>query len=213
MILNQRLLAVAAGVAVLATYLATATGAVHGTNPLLLTLVFAIGPVAIVGILRFVKDVAPAGETTTWRLARLLLVVAFVLFTTMVILQQMFALQFPALIAAAATPATAETLRVVRSGVNLVQLGLDVAFDVFYCTGLIALGSALYRHPAFGKVIGAAGVICGLALLATNMLAFPYVPTERGLVDLGPVTGVWWLVVIGLRARQWRRPPIVPVSA
>jgi hypothetical protein len=39
------------------------------------------------------------------------------------------------------------------------------------------------------------------------MATFPIQPAEAGLVDLGPLTGLWWLVLIlgGITGRRlWR---------
>lgn len=82
---------------------------------------------------------------------------------------------------------------------------MDVAFDVFYCVGLMMLAAALARHPAFGRAVAVFGFISAAGLLALNLVAFPYTPSEAGLVDLGPVTGVWWLLVIVLQIRRMRR--------
>lgn len=197
---NQRLLA-GLGIGALVVYLTTATGVVHD-NRITVALAFAIGPVAVIAILRLVASLAPDIDPPTQRLCRIFLATAFVLFTTMVVIQQMLQLQFRDLAAAAPDAATVATLGLVRQGVNTVQRGLDVAFDLFYCVGIVVLAGALYRHPAFGRFVGALGIASGGALLALNLIAFPYVPAESGLVDLGPVTGLWWLMIIGL---QWRR--------
>ncbi len=38
-----------------------------------------------------------------------------------------------------------------------------------------------------------------------NLLTLPVPPAESRLIDLGPVTAVWWIAVIGLLA--WKRRP------
>jgi hypothetical protein len=53
----------------------------------------------------------------------------------------------------------------------------------------------MYDAPAFGRVLGGFGVISAAGLLLLNLATFPYPPAQSGLVDLGPVTGVWWLLV------------------
>ena len=201
---GQRLLA-ALGIITLTGYLVTATGIVGSVNQVTLVVIFAIGPVAIIGISRLLDSLVPELGAPNVRLARIFLATAFVLFTVMVVVQRMIVLQFRDMGAAAPDAATAHTLQVVRSGVNLVQLGLDVAFDVFYCVGLMLFAIAIARHPAFGGVVGALGVTCGAALLALNLIAFPYTPRDAGLVDLGPVTGLWWMLVIALQIRRARR--------
>jgi hypothetical protein len=206
MSLNRRILA-GLGVVVLIGYVATATGVVHSVPRLSLLVGFALGPLAILGVLRLTAELSPSPDPATLRVARLFLVTAFTLLTLMVVLQQMVQLQFRHFLAAAPDAATVATLGLVFKGVNLIQLGVDVAFDLFYTLGMIALALLLYRHPAFGRLVGGFGILSATGLLALNLVAFPYVPTEAGLVDLGPVTGLWWLGVIMLQIRRVRRGP------
>jgi hypothetical protein len=71
-----------------------------------------------------------------------------------------------------------------------------VSFDIFYCLGVILVSVAMYSHRDFGRIIGVFGVLSAASLLWLNLAAFPKVPDESGLVDLGPLTAVWWLAVI-----------------
>ncbi|MGE0352161.1 MAG: hypothetical protein AB7I33_04355 [Gemmatimonadales bacterium] len=203
----------AAGVLILLVYLTTATGLVTDTGRLTLVLVFAIGPGAIVGILQIIDRLAPTTGPAVTRLCRTFLVTAFALFTLMIVVQQTVAMQLRDLRAAAPDAAAAQTLGLIYRGVNLVQLGIDVTFDIFYCIGVIILAAAMFRHRDFGRLIGILGIVSGAGLLILNLASFPYVPAESGLVDLGPVTGVWWLLVIVQMFRSRRRqPPEVAVA-
>ncbi len=56
---------------------------------------------------------------------------------------------------------------------NSVQASMDVAFGIF--------------------------ISCGLMIM--NLWTFPLPPANAGLFDLGPLTGIWWVVVI----LMWRR--------
>lgn len=202
--MNSRKIAAGAGLLVLGVYLVTTTGLVSGRDAVTRSLAFAIGPVAIIGILRLLDTINGDRHRQAMRICRVFLVSAFVLFTTMVILQQMTLLQFRALEANPLAVGAGETLRVVRAGVNVTQLGIDVAFDMFYCAGVMLLAGVLYSLPAFGRVIGVLGVAAAGALLVLNLMAFPSVPAEAGLPDLGPVTALWWVLVIGLQLRRSR---------
>src|SRR5512134_1973200 len=62
-------------------------------------------------------------------------------------------------IAGAADPARAEVLRSVRGGVNAVQLGLDVAWDVMLGSSVVLFGIAMLGHPAYGRVVGGIGIV------------------------------------------------------
>lgn len=91
-------------------------------------------------------------------------------------------------------------LWVLRS-VHGVQLGLDVAFDIFFLLGLTLLAAAMVRHPRFGRWIGGAGMLLAGATLVLNLYEFPVPPTP----DLGPFVGLWAVAVSVqvLRSRRW----------
>ena len=130
------------------------------------------------------------------RVGTTFLIVAFALLNLMLVVQQMVRLQFRQFRLAAGDASQAALLDAVFKGTNLIQLGIDVSFDVFYCLGVIALSAVMYREPGFGRVLGAFGIVSAAALLVFNLATFPYGPADSGLVDLGPVTGIWWLCVI-----------------
>lgn len=193
------------GLLVLLVYLGAATGLVRDVNKLLLILAFAIGPAAIVGVLAISERLASGRSSTKLRVATVFLVIAFALLNLMLVVQQTIFLQFRQFRQDAADEAVRESLRLVFEGVNLVQLGIDVSFDIFYCVGLILFAAVMYGHRDFGKFLGVFGVVAAGALLIANLAAFPYLPTESGLIDFGPVTGVWWLAVIVQMVRLGRR--------
>lgn len=193
------------GLLVVLVYIATALGLIKDVTPLTLALVFAIGPVAIVGVLRISDHLAQDGPEPTLRPATVFLVIAFALFTLMLVVQQAIFIRFRELSHQATDPAALESLRTAFQLVNQVQLGIDVCFDIFYCAGVALLSIAMYRHRDFGRIIGIFGVLSAAGLLLLNLATFPRPPAERGLVDLGPVTGVWWAVVILQLIRIQRR--------
>jgi hypothetical protein len=82
-----------------------------------------------------------------------------------------------------------------------VWLGLDVAWDVYIGLGTALFALSMARHPRFGRVFAASGVAIGLALLLLNLYTFPTPPANAGLVDLGPVVGLWYLAVT---VQMWR---------
>jgi hypothetical protein len=78
-----------------------------------------------------------------------------------------------------------------------VILGLDVSFDVFIGIGTALFGWSMVRDPRFGRIIGWAGIVIGVVvLLGFNFYTFPVPPVEAGLFDPGPLTGLWYLVVV-----------------
>jgi hypothetical protein len=78
---------------------------------------------------------------------------------------------------------------------NGLQLGLDVAWDLFLSLGTFLLALNMWRHPRFGRVFAVAGALIAALLLATNLASFPEPPGDSGLVDLGPLVGLWYLAV------------------
>jgi hypothetical protein len=186
------------GVGVLLVYLLGALNIVPiiGTERITLALVFAIGPVAIVAVLGIHELLRSAPSPFWLRVGTTFLIVAFALFNVMLVVQQMVRLQFREFRVGTSDPGETALLDAVFKGTNLVQLGVDVSFDVFYCLGVIALSAVMYRDPRFGRLLGGFGVISAAGLLVFNLATFPHAPAESGLVDLGPLTGLWWLFVI-----------------
>lgn len=82
-----------------------------------------------------------------------------------------------------------------------VWLGLDVAWDAYIGLGTVLFGVSMFRHPRFGRLFGASGVVLGLGLLMLNLSAFPTPPANAGLIDLGPFIGLWYLAV---SVQVWR---------
>ena len=76
-----------------------------------------------------------------------------------------------------------------------VEFGLDVAWDVFLVAGTILFGCAMIADKRFGRWFGLTGIIAAIALYALNFAAFPTPPASDGLVDLGPVVGLWYAAV------------------
>jgi len=82
-----------------------------------------------------------------------------------------------------------------------IWLGLDVAWDAYIGLGTICFALAMLRHPCFGKVFAFSGMVAGAGLLVLHLYTFPTPPQNAGLVDLGPVLGLWYLVVT---IQMWR---------
>lgn len=82
-----------------------------------------------------------------------------------------------------------------------IWLGLDVAWDAYIGLGTVLFAFSMLRHPRFGRVFAASGVAVGFTLLLFNLYTFPSPPASAGLVDLGPVVGLWYLAVT---VQMWR---------
>jgi len=79
-------------------------------------------------------------------------------------------------------------------------LGMDVSWDIYIGVATVLLGWAIRRHPRFGPVFSAVTIAIGAVLLLLNLLTFPRPPGEAGSVDVGPLVGLWYLV---LSIRVW----------
>ena len=76
-----------------------------------------------------------------------------------------------------------------------VEFGLDLSWDVFLVAGTILFGCAMIANRRFGRVLGVSGIIVAVALYVLNFATFPEPPASSGLVDLGPLIGLWYAAV------------------
>lgn len=92
----------------------------------------------------------------------------------------------------------ATVARAIRRGLRLVDLGLDVAWDMLIGTSLVFSGVAIRRRRGLGPLWGIPAAVLGLALIGLNAATFPWPPGGRGLFDVGPFIGVF---IIALASR------------
>lgn len=83
-------------------------------------------------------------------------------------------------------------------GLRMIDLGLDVAWDMLIGTALIFTGTAMYRRRGLGPGWGVPSVVLGIALIGLNAATFPTPPGDAGLFDIGPFIGVY---EVGLATR------------
>ncbi len=112
----------------------------------------------------------------------------------------------------AADESAEQALRTAYSAADKVQLGLDVSWDVYIGVGTLLFGLNMLRHPRLGRAVGAAGMLVGAAVLAFNFAAFPVPPADAGSIDVGPLVGLWYLVVTVMlwRSLGWLRTAATP---
>lgn len=193
------------GVLGLLSYLFVATEPVPLPEQILLSIAFLIGPLVMIGLVGFYRALREQGDSLTLHLAGVFAIVGLSFFCLMLVVQQSVRLFLRGYIAEAPDEATRETLRLVARGVNPVQLGIDVTFDIFFSLSMVCFALVFSRRPGFGIGVGATGVVLALSLLFLNLATFPRPPAEAGLIDLGPLAALWWLVVIALYFRQMRK--------
>ncbi len=87
-----------------------------------------------------------------------------------------------------------------------IQLGIDVAWDMFILPTIVMFAILAFRHLPFGKIIGSLGVVIGIGGFVFNVWTFPTPPIDVGLPDVGPFAMAWYalffLVVFLNRSRQ-----------
>ena len=76
-----------------------------------------------------------------------------------------------------------------------VEFGLDLSWDVFLVAGTILFGCSMLADRRFGRAFALPGIMVAAALYVLNFATFPTPPAAEGLVDLGPVVGLWYAAV------------------
>lgn len=99
------------------------------------------------------------------------------------------------------------TARALRRGLRMIDLGLDVAWDMLIGTALIFSGFAIRKRSGLGLGWAIPSMALGIALIGLNAATFPWPPGDRGLFDIGPVIGIFVLVLSARLALLGRRRP------
>ena len=180
-----------AGLGAFASYLSSAF--VPLPEPVALFLAFAFGPlfmVASLGLYRLLKMWKPS----LWlEVAFLFNVVATALVTLMLAVQQTSFAFHDKFKTADRGSVTDEQLRWIFKEVNAVQLGIDIAWDVFISLGTACFAIGMWKHPVFGRILPAVGVTVSVLLLGFNLVWFPEPPADAGSIDFGPAVALWYM--------------------
>ena len=98
------------------------------------------------------------------------------------------------------------------AALKAVWWGLDVAWDLYVGAGTILFALCMFGRRGLGAWLAVPGLLIASIFLIFNIATFPKPPDTAGLVDLGPLVGLWYLVVYvrlgvsaALLARQRRR--------
>ncbi len=171
-------------------YIISATGIIPLPIAIARTAMFLLGPFAIIGITSIASSYTPHEDfKKIQHIGHIFIVIAFGLFTTMLVVQQS-GFSFYESNKESITNAK-EVFRLVNS----VQLGIDISFDIFYCLGILFFSFSFLKLKGLGLLVGIIGVITSMGLLSLNMITFPHPPAESGLIDLGPFSIIWWVLV------------------
>jgi hypothetical protein len=83
----------------------------------------------------------------------------------------------------------------INKGLNNIQLGMDIAWDVLICIATILFSYSMVKRKDFWKIIGFIGLALGFLLLGFNLYYFPKPPDSVGSIDWGPFVAIWYLAV------------------
>lgn len=83
----------------------------------------------------------------------------------------------------------------VWKSINKIHMGLDVAWDVYIFLGTFLFAISVFSHPKLGRTFSVIGLTISISLIALNAISFPDPPAGSGLVDVGPLVGLWYLAV------------------
>jgi hypothetical protein len=164
------------------------------SDGVVLALAFAFGPLPGLSFLGLFHAIAAGNDGPALRFGVVLGILAGATVTTMLVVQVGNNIFLDQQLAEADAEVLKESARLVHRTVNRVQMLIDVAWDVFICSAGFLIGFSMFRHPAFGRILGGTGMVASAALLYLNLDTFPRGPAYAGSVDLGPLLAVWFLI-------------------
>ena len=174
-----------AGLLGIAAYFAAATDILP--SHVTLVLAFSMGPLLSVAFMGFYHFLRAHRNSAALQTATVFGVIAGTLVNLMLVVQQSLFIGLPS--------ATRATMGPAWAGLNWIQLGIDVSWDIYGSVAIVLLGTALWKHPRFGMVLGGITIFAGLLLLVLNLWTFPTPPGDAGLFDAGPFVAIWFLVL------------------
>ena len=87
-----------------------------------------------------------------------------------------------------------DTLILISKSLRWVDLGVDLAWDMFLGVALILLSFVIKRHPKFGLWWSIPLAILALAVVILNLFTFPNPPETMGVIDVGPIIGTFIII-------------------
>lgn len=158
-------------------------------------LAFAFGPLFMLSSVGLFYTLKQWKDSINLRIAALFNIVATAMVTMMLVVQltsQDFHQQFKL---ADRGTVSEEQLRWIFREVNAVQLGMDIAWDIFISVGTFMFAWVMFKHPAINKVISILGMTFAALLLGYNLTYFPEPPVEAGSIDFGPFVALWYIAL------------------
>jgi len=159
----------------------------------------AFGPLLAAASLGLYHVLAESGNPVLLQLAVIFNILGAATFTMMALVQLAVRYQIQSL------GEGVENLAALRTSLVGVQLGLDIAWDIFISLGTLLFAISMLGDARFGWIVGISGILIAGALLILNLWTFPTPPAAKNLIDLGPLIGVWYLVVTIMMIRWLMR--------
>ncbi len=156
---------------------------------------WAFGPLLCASAPGFYHFVKHYRESIPLQIGTLFLIIAGASVTMMGTMQAAVRAEFRAVSLEGTSEIAREAWELAYNVANSVQMGADVAWDIFIFTSVFLLGIVMFKHPKLGWIFGAPGCIIAFLGLAFNVYTFPHNPGTQGLVDMGPFVGLWFSAV------------------
>ncbi len=135
--------------------------------------------------------IAAGSDSAANRLSAIFAFAAFAMLVAMIVAQLAVRAQVPEI----TRELDEVTARAIRRGLRMIDLGLDVGWDLLIGTALIFWGFAIRRRSGLGLGWGAPATVFGVALIGLNAATFPIPPVNHGLFDIGPFIAVYMLAL------------------
>jgi hypothetical protein len=161
-----------------------------------LLLAFAFGPLFMLSSVGLYFVLKQWKDSINLRIAVLFNTVATAMLTMMLVVQltsQEFHQQYKM---ANRGSVSEEQLKWMFKEVSSVQLGMDLAWDIFISIGTFFFALVMFNHPKMNKVISILGMVFSVLLLGFNLTYFPEPPGEIGSIDFGPFVAIWYIVLM-----------------
>lgn len=159
-------------------------------------LFFFFGPFMIVAIMALYHHLTEKKQLISAQIGSLFIILSGLAHTIMATMQGSIVVRMRKYLSETSGEAEKEMLRNIYKSVFSTQLGVDMAFDIFISLGVIFIAISMWNHKAYGKLIGLAGMIIAATGLSFNLIAFPENAGIYGLIDPGPLFGLWFTVVV-----------------
>jgi len=151
--------------------------------------------------------VAAERDSVANRLAFIFTVVAFTVVLAMVVVQ----LTIGAGLGEITKGLDEQVAVALRRGLRLIDLGLDVAWDLLIGMAMVLLGVAIRGRTGLGLGWAVPSMALGAALIGLNAATFPVPPADGGLFDVGPFVGLF-VMALAVRLVMLGRREAVPTD-